>query len=42
MNAEEKRQYLQEYKEKKQNGELFWPHSIAKDAVISSLYSLCS
>jgi menaquinol-cytochrome c reductase cytochrome b/c subunit len=35
MNTEEKRQYLQEYKEKKQNGELFWPHSIAKDAVIS-------
>ena len=35
MNEEDKRQYLGRYKEKKQNGELFWPHSIAKDAVIS-------
>ncbi len=35
MNEEEKRQYLERYKEKKQVGELFWPHSIAKDAVVS-------
>jgi mono/diheme cytochrome c family protein len=35
MNEEEKRKYLASYKEKKQNGELFWPHSIAKDAVVS-------
>jgi menaquinol-cytochrome c reductase cytochrome b/c subunit len=35
MNEDEKQHYLQQYKEKKQNGELFWPHSIAKDAVVS-------
>jgi len=35
MNEEEKRQYLEHYKEKKQDGELFWPHSIAKDAIVS-------
>jgi menaquinol-cytochrome c reductase cytochrome b/c subunit len=35
MNQEDKRQYLERYKEKKQNGELFWPDSIAKDAVVS-------
>jgi len=35
MNEEEKRQYRESYKEKKQDGELFWPHSIAKDAVVS-------
>jgi menaquinol-cytochrome c reductase cytochrome b/c subunit len=35
MNEEEKQHYLEQYKEKKQNGELFWPHSIAKDAVVS-------
>jgi quinol---cytochrome c reductase cytochrome c subunit, bacillus type len=35
MNEEEKQLYLEQYKEKKQNGELFWPHSIAKDAIVS-------
>jgi menaquinol-cytochrome c reductase cytochrome b/c subunit len=35
MNEEEKRQYMERYKEKKHEGELFWPHSIAKDAVVS-------
>jgi menaquinol-cytochrome c reductase cytochrome b/c subunit len=35
VNDEEKQRYLQQYKEKKQNGELFWPQSIAKDAVVS-------
>jgi menaquinol-cytochrome c reductase cytochrome b/c subunit len=35
MNEEDKRQYIERYKEKKHNGELFWPHSIAKDAVVS-------
>jgi menaquinol-cytochrome c reductase cytochrome b/c subunit len=35
MNEEDKQHYLEHYKEKKQNGELFWPHSIAKDAVVS-------
>jgi len=35
MNAEEKKRYLECYKEKKADGELFWPHAIAKDAVVS-------
>ncbi|MEJ5197431.1 MAG: c-type cytochrome [Anaerolineae bacterium] len=35
MNAEEKKRYLERYKEKKAEGELFWPHAIAKDAVVS-------
>ena len=35
MNAEEKKDYLKRYKEKKAEGELFWPDSIAKDAVVS-------
>lgn len=35
MNAEEKQRYLERYKEKKADGELFWPHAIAKDAVVS-------
>jgi mono/diheme cytochrome c family protein len=35
MNEEQKRQYLERYKDKKLNGELFWPHSIAKDAIVS-------
>jgi len=35
MNAEEKKRYLEHYKEKKADGELFFPHAIAKDAVVS-------
>jgi mono/diheme cytochrome c family protein len=35
MNADEKKRYLERYKEKKADGELFWPHAIAKDAVVS-------
>ncbi len=35
MKLEERRQYLERYKEKKADGELFFPHSIAKDAVVS-------
>jgi menaquinol-cytochrome c reductase cytochrome b/c subunit len=35
MNDAEKKAYLERYKEKKANGELFFPHSIAKDAVVS-------
>ena len=36
MNAEEKKRYLERYKEKKySDGEFFWPDSIAKDAVVS-------
>ena len=35
MNEADKKAYLAKYKEKKQNGERFFPHSIAKDAVTS-------
>ncbi len=35
MKQEEKQHYLEKYKEKKADGELFFPHSIAKDAVVS-------
>ncbi|MDQ1301269.1 MAG: hypothetical protein QG637_1190 [Chloroflexota bacterium] len=35
MNEAEKQRYLEGYKEKKADGELFWPHAIAKDAVMS-------
>ncbi len=36
MNAEDKKRYLERYKEKKySDGEFFWPDSIAKDAVVS-------
>ena len=35
MNEEEKKRYLERYKEKKADGELFFPHAIAKDAVVS-------
>jgi mono/diheme cytochrome c family protein len=35
VNAEEKRRYWERYKEKKAEGEYFWPDSIAKDAVVS-------
>lgn len=35
MNDREKREYLEHYKEKKRDGELFFPDSIAKDAVVS-------
>ncbi len=35
MKQEEKQRYLERYKEKKADGELFFPHSIAKDAVVS-------
>jgi mono/diheme cytochrome c family protein len=35
MNAEEKKRYLERYTEKKADGELFFPHAIAKDAVVS-------
>jgi menaquinol-cytochrome c reductase cytochrome b/c subunit len=35
MNEAEKKAYLERYKEKKRSGELFFPHSIAKDAVVS-------
>ena len=35
MNDAEKQAYLAGYKEKKANGELFFPHSIGKDAVTS-------
>ena len=35
MNAEEKQRYLEKYKEKKAEGELFFPDAIAKDAVVS-------
>lgn len=37
MNEADKQAYLKKYKEKKQSGELFFPHSIAKDAVVSLL-----
>ncbi len=37
MNEEEKQRYLKHYKEKKADGETFWPDSIAKDAVVSLL-----
>ncbi len=37
MNDAEKQKYLKRYKEKKAEGELFFPHSIAKDAVVSLL-----
>jgi hypothetical protein len=33
--AEKQEAYLKRYKEKKANGELFFPHSIAKDAIVS-------
>jgi mono/diheme cytochrome c family protein len=35
VNSEEKKDYLKRYKEKKAEGELFWPDAIAKDAVVS-------
>lgn len=35
MNADEKQRYLEKYKEKKADGELFFPDAIAKDAVVS-------
>ncbi len=35
MNEADKQAYLKKYKEKKQNGERFFPHSIGKDAVTS-------
>jgi len=35
MNDADKQEYLKIYKEKKAEGELFFPHSIAKDAVVS-------
>src|SRR5512139_2689687 len=37
MNDAEKQKYLKHYKEKKAEGELFFPHSISKDAVVSLL-----
>jgi menaquinol-cytochrome c reductase cytochrome b/c subunit len=37
MNDAEKQKYLKRYKEKKAEGELFFPHSIAKDAIVSLL-----
>lgn len=38
MNEAEKKAYLAKYKEKKASGELFFPHSIAKDAVVSLFF----
>ena len=35
MNDAEKKAYLAKYKEQKANGELFFPHSIGKDAIVS-------
>lgn len=35
MKDADKQEYLKKYKEKKANGELFFPHSIAKDAIVS-------
>jgi menaquinol-cytochrome c reductase cytochrome b/c subunit len=35
MNDEQKRRYLERYKEKKEHGEQFWPDSIGKDAVVA-------
>lgn len=35
MNDAQKQDYLKRYKEKKAEGELFFPHSIAKDAIVS-------
>ena len=35
MKDAEKKAYLQKYKEKKADGELFFPDSIAKDAIVS-------
>lgn len=35
MNEQEKQHYKERYKEKKANGELFFPETIAKDAVVS-------
>jgi len=35
VNAEEKRRYKEQYKEKKADGEMFFPDSIARDAVVS-------
>lgn len=37
MKDADKQEYLKRYKEKKAEGELFFPHSIAKDAVVSLL-----
>jgi mono/diheme cytochrome c family protein len=37
MNDAEKQEYLEGYKEKKRNGELFFPDAIAKDAIVSLL-----
>jgi len=35
VNEEQKKRYLERYKEKKANGEMFFPDTIAKDAVVS-------
>ena len=35
MNEEEKQRYKERYKEKKADGEMFFPDTIAKDAVVS-------
>ena len=35
MNEEEKQRYKERYKEKKADGEMFFPDAIAKDAVVS-------
>ena len=35
MNEEEKKRYKERYKEKKADGEMFFPDTIAKDAVVS-------
>lgn len=40
MNDAQKQEYLKRYKEKKAEGELFFPHSIAKDAIVSLLVFL--
>ncbi len=36
MKDADKQEYLKRYKAKKASGELFFPDSIAKDAVVSS------
>jgi mono/diheme cytochrome c family protein len=40
MNDAEKKAYLEKYKEKKADGELFFPHSIGKDAIASLFFFL--
>jgi mono/diheme cytochrome c family protein len=35
MNEADRQRYLERYKEKKAEGEMFWPDAIAKDAVVS-------